>query len=253
MVASWYPWPRPTAGPETSVVRNSDRPYLYLAPGSPAVFPDPAAADSEGLVAVGGDLSVARLMAAYAAGIFPWYEEGFPPMWWSPDPRATLTSDSMHVSRSLRRTWRRGGFELTWNRAFPRVMRECSAGRPEGTWILGEMITAYERLHREGHAFSLEVWAGPRLVGGFYGVQVGSLFAAESMFHRVTDASKIALVAGVHSLFAAGIRIFDVQFLTPHLASMGAQERPRADYLRQVAEARRQDVDLSGLALAFPQ
>src|SRR5712671_2031358 len=212
------------------------RPPLFLPRGAPAWFPDPKQFDRHGLVAVGGDLSVARLVAAYRSGIFPWYEEGILPMWWSPDPRAILAPERLHVARSLRRKLR-GGVALTWNRCFLRVMTECGRRRREGTWIIPEMLQAYERLHRRGHAHSLEVWHDGELVGGIYGVQVGGLFAAESMFTRRTDASKIALVALVRSVFAAGIGLLDVQFPTPHLLTMGAEELPRADYLQRLAVA----------------
>jgi len=198
-------------------MRSDGRSLLYLQPGAPCVFPDPRGSDSEGLVAVGGDLSVRRLVTAYRSGIFPWYEEGFQPLWWSPDPRAVFTPERLHVARSLRRSWRRGGFELRWNHDFERVMRACGESRPEGTWIIEEMVDAYVALHEAGHAHSVEVWADGRLAGGLYGVQVGRLFAAESMFHRVTDASKIAVVAAVTSLFAAGIEVFDTQIGRAHV------------------------------------
>lgn len=210
-------------------------------------FPDPARFDREGLVAIGGDLSEERLLHAYGHGIFPWYEEGVLPMWWSPDPRAILGPATLHVSRSLGRTIRRGGFALTWNQCFREVMVACGRERAEGTWVIPEMVDAYHRLHRRGHAHSLEVWQDDALVGGIYGVQVGGLFAAESMFHRAADMSKVALVALVRSLFAAGIRLLDVQFATGHLRSLGATEIRRADYLRRVATVRDLAVDLTGL------
>ncbi len=209
-------------------------------------FPDPRDYDAEGLVAVGGDLSVERLLLAYRSGIFPWYAEDLPPMWWSPDPRAVFEPAGLHVSRSLARTLRRAEFELSWNVAFRAVM-ECCGERPGGTWVLPEMVRAYVRLHEAGHAHSLEVWRGGALVGGIYGVQVGGLFAAESMFHRVTDMSKVALVALVHSLFAAGIVLLDVQMPTGHLRSLGCRELPRADYLRRLPAATRKVVSLAGL------
>jgi len=208
------------------------------------MFPDPRAFDREGLVAIGGELTNARLLAAYRAGVFPWYAEGILPMWWSPDPRGLLAPASLHVSRSLQRTLRRGGFTLTWNRCFPRVMSECGKYRPEGTWVIPEMLTAYDRLHRAGHAHSLEVWQGKDLVAGIYGVQAGALFAAESMFTRRTDMSKVALVTLVRAVFAAGIELLDVQFVTPHLASLGAFEVTRDDYLGRLAIAVERRVDL---------
>jgi leucyl/phenylalanyl-tRNA---protein transferase len=227
-------------------MRRRRRPVV-LAPGSPPGFPDPASADDDGLVAVGGDLSTRRLLAAYESGIFPWYDEGLPPLWWSPDPRAVIEPGELHVSRSLVRELRRGAFDVTFDRAFRRVMTECGSERESGTWILPEMIDAYSSLHELGHAHSFEVWQAGALVGGLYGVQRGALFAAESMFHRVTNASKVALAASVRALSAAGVELYDVQFLTPHLASMGAREIPRRAYLERVAAARRRVVDVSEL------
>lgn len=210
-------------------------------------FPDPEAYDAEGLLAIGGDLRPERLRLAYGSGVFPWYAEGYVPMWWSPDPRALVDPGHLHVSRSLARRIRRGGFTLTWNRCFERVMRECGRRRGGGTWILPEMVVAYGELHRLGQAHSLEVWVGTQLVGGIYGVQVGGLFAAESMFHRRTDMSKVALVALVRSLFGAGIQVCDVQFATSHLRSLGAYEVPRQEYLRRLAVVTPLRVDLTGL------
>ena len=209
----------------------------WLTPASEPWFPDPSLFDREGLVAVGGDLEPARLLLAYSRGIFPWYSEGVPPLWWSPDPRALLTPRALHVSRSLSRTLRRGGFLLSWNRCFRRVMAECGERRAEGTWVLPEMLDAYTRLHELGAAHSLEVWCGEELAGGIYGVQVGALFAAESMFHVRSNMSKVALVALVRTLFAAGVELLDVQFVTPHLLTMGAFEVPRAEYLQRLPAA----------------
>lgn len=227
-----------------------DRPRrapVLLPKKAPPWFPDPRDYDRDGLLAIGGDLSAARLLLAYQSGIFPWYEQGMLPMWWSPDPRAVLDPAALHVSASLRRTLRRAAFQLTWNRCFLRVMQQCGLERREGTWVIPEMLLAYDELHRRGHAHSLEVWHRGELVGGIYGVQVGALFAAESMFHRRTDMSKVALVAMVRSLFAAGVAVFDVQFVTPHLRSLGAYEIPRTEYLARLAQACRRRLDLSGL------
>jgi leucyl/phenylalanyl-tRNA--protein transferase len=205
------------------------------------------------LVAIGGNLSPARLLSAYECGIFPWYSEDYPPLWWSPNPRAVLPLETVHVSRSMARLLRRGGFRVTWNQAFDRVVSECGAGRSEGTWILPEMAHAYQRLNRAGHAFSIEVWAADdALVGGLYGVQRGGLFAAESMFHRRTDMSKVALLFSAASLNRAGIRLFDVQFLTPHLASLGAKEIDRSQYLACLGAERGRSVDLTHLDLVSP-
>jgi leucyl/phenylalanyl-tRNA--protein transferase len=214
-----------------------------LLPHSPLSFPDPNDSDDEGLLAIGGDLSVERLLFAYENGIFPWYDEGVPPLWWSPNPRTVFERGGVHVSRSLRRVLRQGAFTVTYDRAFERVMRECGQ-RDAGTWILPEMVEAYVALHELGHAHSFEVWQDSVLVGGLYGVQRGALFAAESMFHRVTDASKVALVHATTSLFHAGIQIFDVQLTTSHLVSMGSVEIPRSEYLGRVRAACRHAVDL---------
>lgn len=216
----------------------------FLLPASPPDFPDPRLADAEGLVAIGGDLSPERLLAAYDAGIFPWYGEEDPPLWWSPDPRAVLQPTRLHVPRRLARTLRRGGFELTFDGAFDSVIRACAADRPEGTWITPDMIEAYTRLHRLGHVHSLEVWHDGRLTGGIYGVHRGGLFAAESMFHRRTDASKIALVALVRTLASRGVRLVDVQLPTPHLARFGAESWPRERYLAELAALRALEVRL---------
>jgi leucyl/phenylalanyl-tRNA--protein transferase len=195
------------------------------------VWPDPTQADSdEGLVAVGGDLTAERLISAYAQGIFPWFEH-----------RAILRGEDLHVSRSLRRQMRKGDFALRIDTNFAFVIDGC-AERSEGTWITQDMRAAYVHLHELGQAHSFEVWAGELLVGGLYGVQLGGLFAAESMFHRATNASKIAVVAAVSSLFAAGFRLFDVQFQTPHLASLGVTVLPRRDYLAALDGARKQDI-----------
>lgn len=211
---------------------------MLLPRNGPITFPHPESADDEGLLAVGGDLSPERLLFAYEQGIFPWYSEGMPPMWWSPDPRAIIDAESLHVSRSLTREIGRGRFRVTCTTAFQSVMLECGREREGGTWILPEMVRAYVKLHELGHALSFEVWREERLVGGLYGVLTGALFAAESMFHREPNASKIALVASVRTLFAAGVQLFDVQFLTSHLASMGAYEISRSEYLGRLGHAR---------------
>ena len=229
--------------------RRGRRPVLLL-PGGPIGFPDPALADDEGLLAIGGDLSSERLLFAYEHGIFPWYDEGVPPLWWSPNPRAIIEPSRLHVSRSLRRVLRSDRFRVSYDTDFEHVMR-CCGDRPGGTWILPEMIDAYVRLHDGGHAHSFEVWEDGKLAGGLYGVQRGALFAAESMFHRSTDASKVALVYAVRSLFAAGTTLFDVQLLTGHLASMGASEIGRADYLSRLPEACRRRVDLGSIVLQY--
>jgi len=220
---------------------------LVLSAREKPTFPDPEQADDRGLVAVGGVVAPDWLLAAYARGIFPWYDQGLPPLWWSPDPRAILEVERLHVSRSMQRVLRRGRFRVSFDTAFEAVMRACGDERDEGTWILPEMIGAYVELHRRGNAHSFEVWEDEQLVGGLYGVQLGGFFAAESMFHRSTDASKVALICAVRSLFGAGVALFDVQFLTPHLGSLGAHVIPRATYLARLERARRLDVSLEGL------
>ncbi len=218
----------------------------YLEPGGSLAFPDPLHC-SDDVVAVGADLAPERVLFAYDCGIFPWFGEDDLPLWWSPDPRAVLPIDAMHVSRSLRRVVDRGRFRLTWNRCFRRVMEECSLDRPDGIWIHALMVDSYTSLHEAGHAHSLEVWIDDALVGGIYGVQRGALFAAESKFHRVTDMSKIALLALVTSLRQAGVELIDVQLMTPHLSSLGVVEWPRARYLAELARLRELEVDLKGL------
>jgi len=205
-------------------------------PPSRYEMPDPAHAPAHGLIAIGGDLAPGTILAAYRRGIFPWPDQNARLLWWSPDPRAILPLDGFHESRSLRRTRRRDRFRVTWNEAFAAVVRGCSERR-EGTWITSDMAAAYNELHALGWAHSVEVWCGPELAGGVYGVAIGGLFAAESMFHRPRDASKVALAALVGELATAGFSLLDVQFRTPHLASLGAVEIPRAEYLRRLRSA----------------
>jgi len=219
---------------------------LLIASGGPLYFPNPELTDEEGLVAIGGDLSPSRLLLAYESGIFPWYDRGLPPLWWSPDPRAIIDPADLHVSRSMRRVLSQRRFRFTWNRAFRDVMLACG-DRDEGTWILPEMVEAYAELHRLGHAHSIEVWDGTALAGGLYGVQRGALFAAESMFHKRTNASKAALIEAVQTLTARGIELFDVQFTTSHLVSLGAREISRKQYVERVKRACYRAVDLTTL------
>ncbi|MCS7047302.1 MAG: leucyl/phenylalanyl-tRNA--protein transferase [Gemmataceae bacterium] len=196
------------------------------------------AASRYGLVRVGGDLKPATLLAAYANGIFPWFDEGWPICWWSPDPRAIfeLTDGGLYVSRRLARTIRSGKFQVTINRAFAAVMRGC-ADRSEGTWVTESMIEAYTRLHQLGIAHSVETWRDGELAGGLYGVALGGFFAGESMFHRVRDASKVALAYTFDRLRQRGFTLFDTQFVTAHTARMGAVEIPRAEYLARLRRA----------------
>ena len=200
-------------------------------------FPDPRRAPGDGPLARGGHLGADLLVDAYAHGIFPWPLSDGSLYWWSPDPRAIIPLDGLHVSRSLRRTLRRGHLRHTVDRAFEEVVRACATRPGEGTWIIPEMITAYVELHRRGFAHSVEVWQGSRLVGGVYGVAVGGTFSGESMFHRVDDASKVALVHLVAHLRAGGFTLFDVQLLTPHLATLGAVAVERDTFLRLLHSA----------------
>lgn len=224
---------------------------LFIRPGDPPGFPDPRAADGDGLVAVGGDLRADRLLLAYERGIFPWYDAEVP-LWWCPDPRAVMSPERLHVSRSLRRALRSTPWRVTCNQVFTAVMVECSREREDGTWIHTEVIQAYTELHRLGHAHSIEVWEGTELVGGLYGVQRGGLFAAESMFHRRTNASKVALCTAVLALFHQGVSVFDVQFLTDHLESLGAFEISRREYLERVRSALSHPAPIAALARLDP-
>jgi leucyl/phenylalanyl-tRNA--protein transferase len=200
-------------------------------------FLHPELADENGLVAVGGDLRPERLIQAYRLGIFPWYAEGEPICWWSPDPRAIFELDGLHISRRLGRTLRSGRFQVTVNADFGGVIRGCAKGREEGTWITAEMMRAYETLHRLGYAHSVEVWDGDFLAGGLYGVAIGGLFAGESMFTCRRDASKVALAHVVRRLGERGFALFDIQLLSEHTARLGAVEIPRKEYLARLRRA----------------
>jgi leucyl/phenylalanyl-tRNA---protein transferase len=210
------------------------------------VFPDPASADSDGVVGIGADLAPETLAHAYRNGIFPWPHAGSPLPWFSPDPRGVITTETIRVSRSLGQRMRRSGWRTTVDRAFRAVIANC-ADRPagEGTWITRAMARAYTRLHELGWAHSVEVWDGAALVGGLYGVQVGGCFTGESMFHRETDASKVALVDLLDRLDEAGGSFIDVQIRTPHLGSLGAVDEPRGVYLGRLTAVRDDDVRLS--------
>jgi leucyl/phenylalanyl-tRNA--protein transferase len=195
----------------------------------------PEDADEHGLVAVGGDLRPTTLLHAYRNGIFPWFNEGDPILWWSPDPRAIFEFERFCLSRRLLRTIRAGKFRLTIDQAFGGVLRGC-ADR-EQTWINADMIDAYTRLHRLGYAHSIEAWLGEELAGGVYGIAIGGLFAGESMFHRVRDASKVALTYLVEYLQVRGFVLFDTQVITEITARLGAIEIPRVDYLARLEKA----------------
>lgn len=210
------------------------------------MLPDGDQADEDGVVGIGADLGPATLVDAYQRGIFPWPHAGMPLPWFSPDPRAIIPLDRLHVSRSLRGRLRSSGWVTTVDAAFEEVVAACATRPPDmGTWITPELARAYLRLHRLGWAHSFEVWDRDRLVGGMYGVQVGASFTGESMFHRRTDASKVALVDAVDRLTEAGGWMLDVQLPTPHLERMGAIEVSRAWFLERLADAGTRPMRLS--------
>lgn len=204
---------------------NQDNPYG---------FPNPLHARRDGLVALGGDLTVPRLVEAYRRGIFPWSVD--PISWWSPDPRGILELESFHVSRSLRRVLNQGRFQIHRDRDFVGVIEGCACAPRDGNWITADFIDAYERLHQAGYAHSVECWDEQGLAGGVYGVAVGGLFAGESMFHRVTNASKVALHALVQHLKAKGFQLLDIQMVTPTTEALGATQISRADYLKRLEQ-----------------
>ncbi|APG05984.1 leucyl/phenylalanyl-tRNA--protein transferase [Luteibacter rhizovicinus DSM 16549] len=208
-----------------------------LNPLRPGLFPDPedALVEPNGLLAWGGDLSAERLIAAYAQGVFPWFNEDEPILWWSPDPRCVFRTDAVHISRSLRKQLSKSNWRLTADTSFTRVMRACAAPRSGavGTWIGDDMIAAYEELHRQGHAHSVEVWDRGSLVGGIYGVAVGRLFCGESMFSARTGGSKVALAGMCQFLHRWGFPFLDAQVTNDHLLSMGAVEIPRRQFVAQ--------------------
>ena len=196
-------------------------------------FPDPETANEDGLLAAGGNLEPQTLLAAYRQGIFPWYDAQTPTLWWSPDPRVVLFPDDFHCSRRLARRMRQPGWRCSWDEAFDAVIHACAEPRGEGngTWLLPEMIEAYRELHALGHAHSVEVWFEGELAGGLYGVLLGGVFFAESMFHRRTDASKIALAFLVQRAGTGAFGLIDCQFHTRHLESLGAMPIPRRRFL----------------------
>ena len=204
------------------------------------VFPsaDRALDEPNGLLAVGGDLSAPRLLAAYRAGVFPWYSHGQPILWWTPDPRMVFRTDGVQLSSRFRRSLRNSHWEVRADTAFDAVIDACAhiprAGQ-RGTWITPAMRRAYNALHRLGHAHSIEVFDGERLVGGLYGVSVGAMFFAESMFSADSGGSKVALAALAHRLHAWGWPLIDAQVENPHLVSLGALALPRAEFLQRIA------------------
>lgn len=218
-------------------------------------FPPPEMAEPDGLLAVGGDLSVERLLLAYSMGIFPWYSEGYPILWWSPDPRLVLFPEEFRVSRSLRQTIRKGIYRVTVDEAFEDVIERCAGvhrADDGGTWITPEMKEAYIRLHKKGHAHSVESWRGGELKGGLYGVALGGAFFGESMFATSPDASKVALVALVENLTKWGFDIIDCQVTTAFFKRMGAREIPREEFLKRLGRAIKKKVKAGKMWKAMP-
>ncbi|HEX3599931.1 MAG TPA: leucyl/phenylalanyl-tRNA--protein transferase [Lacipirellulaceae bacterium] len=256
---------------------NAAPPIAALSP--PRFFPPPTATTPDGLLCVGGRLTPEWLLDAYRHGIFPWpMWENDPIAWWSPDPRAVIELDGLHVSRRLQRRLRSGKFRVTSDRDFAGIIHGCATAgdRQDGTWLLPQMISAYREMHRLGHAHSIEVWSslplpsgegrgkgeaprypdpnslpkgeGMRLVGGTYGIAIGGLFAAESMFHHVTDASKVAVAHLVAHLRNRGYELLDIQQWTPHTGTLGAVAIPRRAFLERLARAVNQPITFGELA-----
>ena len=215
-------------------------PY-WLNAHDPTDFPAVSLAltDPDGLLAVGGDLTEERLLSAYSKGIFPWYNEDQPILWWSPDPRAVLFPDKLRISKSLRKKLRQQVFTIRFDTAFDQVIHACADPRPDqnGTWISDEMREAYMRLYHQGHAHSVECWQDNTLVGGLYGVSIGQIFFGESMFSRVTDASKVAFVYLVKHLIEKNFSLIDCQISSAHLTSLGACDIERSEFVRHISES----------------
>ena len=211
--------------------------------GLEPLFPPPALAEEDGLLAVGGDLAPERLLRAYRQGIFPWYSSKEPILWWSPDPRCVLFPSELRVSRSMKQLLKKNFFEISFDRTFRTVVEACGEPRPgvPGTWITAEMIEAYCRLHDMGYAHSVEAWTTDGLAGGLYGVSLGGCFFGESMFTKVSNASKTALVVLVTALERRGFSLVDCQIHTPHMERLGAKMIPRKDFLRILALALRSE------------
>lgn len=197
-------------------------------------FPPVSEADEEGILAIGGDLNPERLRLAYTSGVFPWFNEGEPILWWSPDPRMVLFLDELIVSKSMRNVLNRNQFKVTFNQNFLEVISNCQKIKREGqngTWISNEMIDAYSQLHKEGMAKSVEVWQDEVLVGGLYGIDLGHVFCGESMFSKVSNASKVAFIALVQSLKEENYKLLDCQVYNPHLESLGCREIDREEFM----------------------
>ncbi len=208
-------------------------PYAFLGP-NPALFPNVEDAEDDGIVAIGGDLSIERLLNAYSRGIFPWYSEGLPILWHSPDPRFVLELDALHVPKSLAKQLKREIYQVKYDTAFEQVIDACARVRrpgQRGTWITRDMKKAYVELHQQGFAHSIESYAGGQLVGGLYGVSLGNIFFGESMFARAPDASKVAFVTLALRLKALGVTLIDCQQETEHLRRFGAEAWPRPRFI----------------------
>ncbi len=205
---------------------------FWLEPSEPEVFPDTSYAltEPDGLLALGGDLTLKRLTCAYQKGIFPWYSEGQPIMWWSPDPRSVLMPDKIHISRSLRKTLKQDWFTVTFDQDFANVISNCASTRDEGTWITSEMQQAYIDLHYTGFAHSVEVWVENKLVGGLYGIALDKVFFGESMFSTKSNVSKIALVKLCQKLNDDGFKMIDCQVQSEHMDSLGAELITRTQF-----------------------
>lgn len=206
-------------------------------------FPDPEMADPSGILAVGGDLSPQRLLQAYQTGVFPWFNESDPIVWWSPDPRMVLYPAEVKVSQSMRKVLRDKTFKVTLDHAFKAVITNCKAQKragQKGTWITQEMLDAYVLLHKQGYAHSVEVWKDDVLAGGLYGVSLGGFFAGESMFSKTTNASKVAFITLARVLEKLNFTMLDCQIYTKHLASLGAREISREQYLEELKRSLQQ-------------
>ena len=212
---------------------------IYRLSDTGVAFPDPFDAEPDGLLAVGGDLTPHRLVAAYCAGIFPWYHENSPPLWWAPDPRCILLPHEFHLPRSLARTLKRETLTFSFDRAFPEVIRACAGPRGDynGTWLLPEMIEAYITLHKLGLAHSVEAWHNGGLTGGLYGISLGAAFFGESMFFREPDASKAAFAWLIANLRAAAFSLIDCQQVTHNLLRFGAKPVPRVEFMELLNRA----------------
>jgi len=220
----------------------SNNPITWLSPSDPpGAFPDveQALKEPNGLLAAGGDLSSEQLLAAYRRGIFPWYDEGQPILWWSPNPRCVMRPEDFHVATRLKRKIRASSLSLSFNRAFGEVIRACAGKRDsqQGTWITPQMLAAYERLHDEGWAHSIEVFDRNQLVGGVYGLCIGRIFFGESMFSAQANASKIALLGLTRHMLAHKMPLIDCQVVSPHLLTLGARMMPRSEFIDTLNEA----------------